>query len=111
MNRYESVIIMKPNLTEEEKQNKLDDYKKILEGFSNNEVSVEDIGKKKLAYEIHGNKEGNYAIFNYCANYEDVVDVERKLRGDDNVIKFISVRQEQELEQEDENFEDDEMEV
>lgn len=111
MNKYESVLIMKPNLTEKEKQDELDNYKKMFESFSNKEVTVEDLGKKRLAYEVRGNKEGNYAVFNYYANEGDLAETERKFRMDDNVIKFLSIRQEQELEQEDENFEDDEMEV
>ena len=60
MNKYESVLIMKPNLTEKEKQDELDNYKKMFESFSNKEVTVEDLGKKRLAYEVRGKKEGNY---------------------------------------------------
>ncbi len=107
MNRYESVIIMKPNLTEEEKSNEINTYKNFFEGLSKKPVDVEYLGKKKLAYEVQGNKEGNYAIFKYNANLEEVSEVERKFRVDDNVLKFITVRQEQE---EYEDMEDDEME-
>lgn len=111
MYKYETIVIMKPNITEEEKQKELDDYKALFEGYSNKDVSVEDIGKKILAYEVKGNKEGNFAIFNYSANFEDVAEAEKKIRDDEKIIKFISVRHEQELEQENEDIEDDEMEV
>lgn len=110
MNKYESVIIMKPNLTEEEKNNKLDKYKKMFEGFSKKDVEVEDLGLKKLAYEMKGNKEGNYAIFKFYSNPENISEVERNYRIDDDVMKFITVKEEEECE-EYETEEDEEMEV
>lgn len=110
MNKYESVIIMKPNLTEEEKNNKLDEYKKMFEGFSKKDVEVEDLGLKKLAYEIQKNKEGRYAVFKFYSNPENISEVERHYRIDEDVMKFITVKEEEECE-EYESEEDEEMEV
>lgn len=91
MNKFESVIIMKPTLSAEEREKELNEYKKFLEGLSNKPVTIEDIGIKKLAYEIQKNKEGDYAIFNFYGKTEDVYDLERKYRLDDNVMKFITI--------------------
>lgn len=111
MNKYESVIILKPNLTEEELNKSINGYKETFEKLSNRTVNVENLGKKNLAYEIQGNKEGNYAIFNFYGQAEDIGDIERKYRIDDNVIKFITIRQEWEPE-ETENMElEDDMEM
>lgn len=111
MNKYESVIIIKPNLSEEEKNNEINKYKEMYEKFSNEDVNVENLGKKRLAYEVRGNKEGDYTIFNFYANSEDIAEVERSMRIDDNVIKFITVKSELELEENDESMEDEDMEI
>ena len=107
MNKYESVIIIRPLLTEDEIKDTISKYKKIYENLSDRPVEVETLGKKKLAYEIQGNKEGYYAIFKFYAKSENISDVERNYRIDDNIMKFITVRQEIEVEYNPDVVEDD----
>ena len=52
MNKYESIIIIKPNENKEEINKTLDKLKKKIESFSNKNVNMEDLGEKRLAYEI-----------------------------------------------------------
>ena len=112
MNKYESIIIIKPTLTEDEIKDTINKYKEKFEKLSNKPVKVEDLGRRKLAYEIQGNKEGKYALFNFYGKSENIADIERNFRNDDNVMKFITVRQEMETEEEPEVMEDkDDMEV
>lgn len=108
MNKYESIIIVKPVLTEDEIKNTINSYKEKFENLSNKTVEVEDMGKKKLAYEIQGNKEGHYALFRFYGKPEDIVDIERNYRIDDNIMKFITVRLEMEAEEEPEEMESEE---
>ena len=110
MNKYESVIIMKPTINEEERKKELDNYREFFEGLSNKPVTVEDLGMRKLAYEIQNNKQGIYAIFNFYGKAEDISELERKYRTDENVMKFITIRHEQEIE-ESQNIEDEDMEM
>ena len=94
MNKYESVIIINPNLEEEA-------IKALIEKISNlintdgKVSSVEEVGKKKLAYEIKKNKEGFYVIFKFAANPELITELERVYRITDEVIKFIVVKEEE----------------
>ena len=94
MNKYESVIIINPNLEGEA-------IKALVEKFSNlinnngKVNSVEEIGKKKLAYEIKKNKEGYYIIFKFEAKPESIDELERIYRITDEVIKFIVVKEEE----------------
>ena len=80
-----------------------------MKGFSNKEVDVEDLGKKNLAYEIKNNKTGYYAIFKFYSEPENIEELERHYRIDDNVMKFLTVRMEEEEEfncnEEEEEFE------
>jgi len=94
MNKYESVIIINPNLEAES-------IKALIEKFSNlinnngKVDSVEEVGKKKLAYEIKKNKEGYYIIFKFEANPELITELERIYRITDEVIKFIVIKEEE----------------
>ena len=112
MNKYESVIIIKPTLTDEEIKDTINKYKENFEKLSNQPVKVEDMGKKKLAYEIQGNKEGHYAVYTFFGKNEDISDIERNYRIDDNVMKFITVKMDMEAEENPEAMEDeDDMEM
>lgn len=106
MKKYESIIIMKPTMSEEEKKKALDSYTNFFESLSNKPVKMEDLGVKKLAYEIQHNKEGSYAVFNFYANENDITDLERKYRTDENVMKFLTVRQDENIEENNEEFEE-----
>ena len=93
MNKYESVIIINPSVDDE-------GIKALTQKFTdiiNNEgkvESVQEIGKKRLAYEIMKNKEGFYTVFNFEAKPELIAELERNYRIDDSVMKFITVKKE-----------------
>ena len=94
MNKYESVIIINPNLETES-------IKALIEKFSNlinnngKVSSVEEVGKKRLAYEIKKNKEGYYIVFKFESKPEAIAELERVYRITDEVIKFIVVKEEE----------------
>lgn len=99
MNRYESVIIVKPEISKEEFDKTIEKFKDLIISFSNeNEayLKTEDIGNKKLAYEVQNHKEGHYFIFEFCSKPDDIRELERNYRIDDNVLKFIVVRKDEE---------------
>lgn len=91
MNKYESVIIIKPNLDEQEIESIVTGITDLIN--ENGEVTkVEKMGVKKLAYEIQKNKEGYYIIFYFEVRSEFIVELERYYRINENIIKFITVK-------------------
>ena len=93
MNKYESIIIVNPNVDEA-------GLKALEEKFTglineNGKVeSVEQMGKRRLAYEVKKFKEGTYVLFNFEAKPDSIVELERVYRITDEIIKFIVVRKE-----------------
>lgn len=93
MNKYESVIIINPNCTDEA-------VKALEERFTglineNGKVeSVENMGKKKLAYDIKKNSEATYLVINFEAKPDSIAELERNYRITDEILKFIVVRKE-----------------
>ena len=95
MNRYETVFIINPYVEEA-------GIKELIQKFSdliNNAGKVEEVqemGKRKLAYEIKKNSEGYYVVINFEAQPELIKELERIYRITDEVIKFIVVRKDEE---------------
>ena len=93
MNKYESVVIINPNCAEEALK-ALEDKISGLINTNGKVESVENMGKKKLAYEINKNKEATYLVFNFEAKPELIAELERNYRITDDILKFIVVRRE-----------------
>ncbi len=93
MNKYESVIIINPVVEEEGIKNLIKKFSDLINTEGKVE-SVEEMGKRKLAYEVKKNKEGYYILFNFEAKPTLIAELERNYRITDEVIKFIVVRKE-----------------
>ena len=97
MNRtYEIMFIVRPDVEEA-------DLDKLIEGFSANitngggEVkSVEKMGRRRLAYTVRKFNDGFYVLLNVAAPGSLVAEIERRLRVSEPVIKFITVRMDEE---------------
>jgi small subunit ribosomal protein S6 len=97
MNRtYEIMFIVRPDVEEA-------DLDKLIEGFQKNvtdgggEVkSVEKMGRRRLAYTVHKFNDGFYVLLNVAAAGSLITEIERRLRVSEQVIKFITVRMDEE---------------
>ena len=93
MNKYESIIIINPSVEEQ-------GIKALIKKFSdlinkNGKVeNVEELGKKRLAYEIKKNKEGYYVVLNFESKPSEISELERNYKITDEVMKFIVIRKE-----------------
>ena len=93
MNKYESVIIINPNV-DEAGQKALEDKFTGLINENGKVESVEKMGKKRLAYEIKKQKEGIDLLFNFEAKPDFIAELERIYRITDEIMKFIVVKKE-----------------
>lgn len=93
MNQYESVIIINPSVEEQGIKDLVKEFTDLIN--QNGKVaSVNELGKRKLAYEIKKNKEGYYVVLEFEAKPDSIAELERNYRINDNVIKFIVVKKE-----------------
>ena len=95
MNKYESVIIVNPSLDEEKVKSLIDKFSDLINKHGK-VTKVDNMGKRKLAYEIKKNREGIYVVFYFEAEPSLIAELERNYRITDEVIKFIVVRDERE---------------
>ena len=91
MNKYESVIIINPNVEETALKELIERFQNLINTDGKVE-NVNELGKKKLAYEIKKIKEGYYVVYDFEANPSLIAELERNYRITDEVIKFIVVK-------------------
>lgn len=91
MNKYEGVFILKSDM-EEKTRKKV--FEKIVSTITEDgEVeNVDEWGNRKLAYEINYIKEGYYYVVNFETKTDRVIEIERKLRINDAVIRYMIVK-------------------
>ena len=94
MNKYESVIIINPNTDEAGTKALVKKFTDLIN--TNGKVEkADELGKRKLAYEIQKNSEGYYVIFYFEADPAIITELERVYRITDEVIKFMTVKVEE----------------
>lgn len=93
---YEVMFIVRPDVVDEE-------VDKLIAGFTTSVTngggvvkSVEKMGKRKLAYLVRKFADGNYVLMTIEAGGPVVLELERRLRVSEPVIKFITVRMDEE---------------
>lgn len=87
---YENIIILKGEFTEEQYKNALKEIKEYIEKIEIKKM--EEIGRKKLAYEVGKNKEGYFVIFYLKAIEQEIEDLQRYYRMNSNILKFLVVK-------------------
>lgn len=96
MNFYETILIFNGKYTEARYNTLVDKYVEDIIKLDALIGYIDRLGKKKLAYEIKGTKEGWYVIINYKATPELIPKLERLIRTDDSVIKFMTIKRDPE---------------
>lgn len=91
MNKYESVIIMGKNTKNNEGKSIITKIENLI-NENGKLTKTEEIGLRKLAYEIKGMKEGYYVVFYFESNFGFIQELERYYRTTDEILKFIVVR-------------------
>lgn len=92
MSHYETLFVVKPTLTEEEIKSQIEKVKAILEKEGAEIVATDDMGMRKLAYPVQKNSRGYYTVLLYNAKGETIAELERNLRINEEVIKFLTVK-------------------
>ena len=89
---YEVMYIVNPE-TEADKIEKLNDaVGKLIEKEGGTVVRMDDIGIRNLAYPIQKKYEGHYVLFEVDGSGQEIMELERRMRVNDLIMRFITVR-------------------
>ena len=94
MKKYETVIILNPNLSSKV-ETFVKDFEKLLKQHSFSINKMEDIGRRQLSYSINNHNKGHYLIFNIEGDSLNLIDIENKIKYNESIIRhlFISVKE------------------
>jgi len=92
MRRYETIFIASPTLTDEQAEELVKHFEWIIAEQNGELLKTEKWGRKKLAYEVQKFSEGYYTLFDMNAGPTLIAELERRFRNHDSVIKYMSVR-------------------
>ena len=89
---YEFVFIIRPDVADEDIEVIKDRSLGIITDRDGKVLKVDDWGKRRLAYEIKDYAKGHFVLMNYLGSSEVVDELERTLRLDDGVLRFLTVK-------------------
>jgi small subunit ribosomal protein S6 len=92
MRNYESLYIVHPEVVGDELTALVDKFQKILNDQQAEIVKLDNWGTRKLAYPIKKVERGNYIQVLFSAGPEVVAEYERRLRLDEQIMRFLTVR-------------------
>lgn len=92
MNTYETVFIVRPDVTTEDIEKTIEFYKENITKHGGEIIKVEPWGKQTMAYEIENVKEGFYVLIQFKAETEYLDELDKRYRFNEDVIRFVIVR-------------------
>jgi len=95
---YETTFVTRPALTDEGLKTLQDKIASVIASFAGEVVLTEDWGKRRLAYTIKKETRGHFTYVVYTGKGDVVHEIERNLRLNDQVIRFLTVNLEKEFE-------------
>lgn len=92
LNHYETLVLMSPELAEENRKEILANLSGIIERDGGKVALVDDWGVRTLAYPVRKLTRGHYVRLDYVAPGAVVAELERNIRITDGLFKFVTVR-------------------
>ena len=89
---YEVMYIINPE-TDADKIEKLNDaVGKLVEKEGGTVIRMDDVGIRNLAYPIQKKHEGHYVLFEIEGTGQEIMELERRMRVNDLILRYITVR-------------------
>lgn len=92
MNHYETICIVNPTLDDDALKEAIDKFSELIKKLKGFVVKIDEWGKRKLAYEVKRFDKGYYVVLDFCALPKIVTELERSLKLDDRILKYITVK-------------------
>lgn len=92
MSLYESVLIVRQDVSATQVESLADDLTKVLSDMGGNVSKRENWGLRTLAYRIKKNRKGHYLLLNIDAPAEAVHEYERQMRINEDILRYITIR-------------------
>lgn len=92
---YENVFIVRQDLTPAKVNELTDKYASVVESMGGKVSKRENWGLRNLAYKIQKNRKGYYMLMNIDAPADAIIEMERLMRLDENLIRYLTIKVEE----------------
>ena len=89
MKKYELLAIFKPSLDSEELDKVVEKVSDEIKSYKGSVESVDKMGRKKLAYDVQGYRDGFFTNMIISVPAESIVEFKRNLKLNENVLRFM----------------------
>nr|YP_009390026.1 ribosomal protein S6 [Sheathia arcuata]ART65394.1 ribosomal protein S6 [Sheathia arcuata] len=93
LNTYETVYILKPDVTEDSNLSLVQQYKTLIKKYGGKDVFIQHRGRRHLSYNISHYYDGIYVQMNFEGNGHLVSILERSMKFNDKIIRYLTVKQ------------------
>ncbi|MCA6587837.1 MAG: 30S ribosomal protein S6 [Pseudanabaena sp.] len=93
---YETMYILRPDLPDQDADAAIAKYQDFLVQQEAEDITIQHRGRRRLAYDIKGHREGIYIQVNYSATPKTIETLERTFRLGDDVIRYLTIKLEPE---------------
>ncbi|RIV20132.1 30S ribosomal protein S6 [Alicyclobacillaceae bacterium I2511] len=92
MRQYETMVVINSEMEDEQTAELVAKYTTLITEQGGQEPQVQEMGKRRLAYDIQKHHEGYYVLWQYAAGTDFTRELERTLRLEENVLRYLTVR-------------------
>ena len=89
MKNYELLAVLKPSLDQEELDKVVESISEEIKSYKGSVESVDKMGRKKLAYDVQGYRDGYFTNLIVSIPAEAIVEFKRNLKLNENVLRFM----------------------
>ena len=91
MREYEFNFVVQPEITDEGIARICERFEGIVERAGDIRLHYDELGRRRLAYEIRNFQKGHYLALHFLSNGKVVPELERAARIDDSILRFLTV--------------------
>lgn len=95
MRNYEIMYIIRPNIEEEAQKELIERFNTILTDNGATIDKVDEMGSRRLAYEINDFRDGYYVVINFKGDHNAVNEFDRLAKFSDDIIRHIIIREDE----------------
>ncbi len=92
---YETIFIARQDITANQVESLAKQYTSVIKEYGGEVTKTEFCGLRNLAYKIKKNRKGHYVLMNIAVKSEGIQEIERQMKINEDVLRYLSVRLEQ----------------
>jgi small subunit ribosomal protein S6 len=92
---YEHVLIARQDVSQQQVETLVETFKNVITENGGTVSKVEPWGLRTMQYKIKKNRKGHYTLMNIEASHEAVMEMERQMKLNEDIIRFMTIRVEE----------------